>query len=234
MNGVHDLGGADGLGPVSPPPDEPIFHAEWEKRVFAMFIPFAQAGLNLDQFRSGIEQMHPVEYLTGRYYEHWLYTIEKGLLAKGVIDRDELEARTRHYLDNPDAPLPEREDPEQIAEFLEVYRGVAGTTRRDSDDEPRFAEGQRVRVRNSNPTSHTRSARYLRGKSGVIERVYETFVFPDTNAREEGENPVHVYNVRFTASDVWGEPDGEQHTILFDLWEPYLEAAVQPKEARAR
>jgi nitrile hydratase len=59
-----------------------------------------------------------------------------------------------------------------------------------------------------------------------VERVYEPFVFPDTNAKEEGENPQPVYNVRFDAADVWGGgQDGERHTIRFDLWEPYLEAA---------
>lgn len=224
MNGVHDLGGVDGLGPIAPPAEEAIFHSEWEKRVFAMFIPYAQAGLNLDQFRHGIEKMHPVEYLTGRYYEHWLRTIEDGLVDKGVIDPEELEARTRHYLENPDAPLPEASNPEQIEEFLEVYKN-GGSTRRESDQPAKFEVGQRVRVVNINPTGHTRSARYLRGKVGAVERVYEPFVFPDTNSKEEGENPQYVYNVRFDAEDVWGTLEGERHTILFDFWEPYLEAA---------
>ena len=225
MNGVHDLGGLDGLGAIDPPAEEPVFHSEWEKRVFAMFIPFASAGLNLDQFRHGIEKLHPVDYLCGRYYEHWLHTIEDGLLAKGVIDERELEERTRHYLENPEAPLPERGDPEQAEQFIQLYRAGA-STRRESDKQPTFKAGDRVRVRNINPTGHTRSARYLRGKEGVVERVYEAFVFPDTNAREEGENPQPVYNVRFSAAEVWGTArDGEGHTIHFDLWEPYLEAA---------
>lgn len=225
MNGVHDLGGVDGLGPVAPAEAEPIFHSEWERRVFAMFIPFALAGLNLDQFRYGIEKLHPVEYLTGRYYEHWLRTIEDGLVSKGVIDPDDLEARTRQFLEDPDAPLPDASNPEQVEEFLEVYR-TGASTRRESDAEPKFSAGDRVRVRNINPTSHTRSARYLRGKVGVVERVYDAFVFPDTNAKEEGENPQPVYNVRFDAADVWGPGlDGEAHTILFDFWEPYLEPA---------
>ena len=107
MNGVHDLGGLDGLGAVDPPPEEPVFYSEWEKRVFTMFVPALLAGINLDEFRHGIERMHPVEYLAARYYEHWLHTIEGGLVERGIIDEQELEERTRHFLENPDAPLPE-------------------------------------------------------------------------------------------------------------------------------
>ncbi|MEA2323410.1 MAG: nitrile hydratase subunit beta, partial [Solirubrobacteraceae bacterium] len=59
MNGVHDLGGLEGLGAINPTPDEPVFHSDWEKRVFSMFLPFVFAGLNLDQFRHGIEKLHP-------------------------------------------------------------------------------------------------------------------------------------------------------------------------------
>jgi nitrile hydratase beta subunit len=225
VNGVHDLGGLDGLGAINPTPEEPVFHSEWERRVFGMFIPFAAAGLNLDQFRHGIEKLHPVEYLAGRYYEHWLHTIEDGLVSKGVIDEHELEERTRQFLENPDAPLPEGGDPEQAEQFVQLYR-TGASTRRESDAQPRFKVGDRVRVRNLNPTGHTRCARYLRGKEGVVERAYDAFVFPDTNAKEEGEDPQPVYNVRFDAAHVWGGgQDGERHMIRFDLWEPYLEAA---------
>jgi nitrile hydratase len=226
VNGVHDLGGLEGLGAVDPSPDEPVFHSDWEKRVFSMFLPFVFAGLNLDQFRHGIERLHPVDYLAGRYYEHWLHTVEAGLVQKGVIDEKELEERTRYYLENPGAELPDDGDPQQADTFVQIYKAGA-STRRDSDAQPRFSAGDRVRVRNINPSGHTRCARYLRGKEGVVEQVYDAFVFPDTNAKEEGENPQPVYNVRFDAADVWGPgQDGERHTIRFDLWEPYLEPAA--------
>jgi nitrile hydratase len=225
VNGVHDLGGLEGLGTIDPTPDEPVFHSEWEKRVFSMFLPFVFAGLNLDQFRHGIERLHPVDYLSGRYYDHWLHTVENGLIAKGVIDERELDERTRYYLENPDAVLPADGDPEQAETFVQIYR-TGASTRRDSDAEPQFQAGDRVRVRNINPPGHTRCARYLRGKEGVVERVYDAFVFPDTNAHEQGENPQPVYNVEFDAAEVWGPgQDGERHTIRFDLWEPYLERA---------
>lgn len=226
MDGVHDLGGLEGLGPVNPTKEgeEPNFYSEWEKAVFAMLVPALLAGINLDEFRHGIEKLHPVDYLSSRYYEHWLHTIEHGLLEKGVISAEELEQRTRHYLENPDAPLPQRDDPEQVKMLLDVLHAGA-STRMETSEPPRFKPGDTVEVRNDHPSGHTRAARYVRGHRGVVARVYDSFVFPDTNARRAGENPCHVYSVRFNAADIWGGQTSEPNeAIYFDLWEPYLEA----------
>ena len=84
MNGVHDLGGTDGLGKVPVIEDEPVFRAEWEKAAFALFSMSFRAGFfGVDQFRYGIEQMHPVEYLRSPYYEHWVHSTEHYGIAKG-------------------------------------------------------------------------------------------------------------------------------------------------------
>ena len=94
MNGVHDLGGMHGMGPINPEPNEPVFHAEWERRMFGvMMATFAGGHYNVDQFRHGIERMDPAEYLRSSYYEHWLHTVETLLLEKGVSAREELEAK---------------------------------------------------------------------------------------------------------------------------------------------
>lgn len=94
MNGVHDLGGMHGMGAVAPEPAEPVFHAEWERRVFGvMFATFGGGHYNVDEFRHGIERMDPAEYLTSSYYEHWLHTLETTLVDKGAISRADLEAK---------------------------------------------------------------------------------------------------------------------------------------------
>ena len=94
MNGVHDLGGMHGLGPIAPPSDEPVFAHEWERRVFALFVPLFGGGhFNVDQFRHAIERMDPVHYLHGTYYEHWLHAFETLLIEGGAITRAELDAR---------------------------------------------------------------------------------------------------------------------------------------------
>jgi nitrile hydratase beta subunit len=94
MNGIHDLGGMHGLGPIAPEANEPVFHAEWERRVFGMMIAtFAGGNYNVDEFRHGIERMSPADYLQTSYYEHWLHTVEANLIEKGVITRKEIEGR---------------------------------------------------------------------------------------------------------------------------------------------
>ncbi len=94
MNGIHDLGGMDGLGPVIREDNEPVFHEEWERRMFALFISaFAGGHFNVDMFRHAIEKMDPVHYLESSYYEHWLAAIEDILIADGSITKAELEAR---------------------------------------------------------------------------------------------------------------------------------------------
>lgn len=94
MNGVHDLGGMHGMGPIDPETNEPVFHEEWERRVFAVMIAtFAGGHYNVDQFRHGIERMDPAHYLDSSYYEHWLHTLETLLVENGSITQAELDSK---------------------------------------------------------------------------------------------------------------------------------------------
>ena len=78
MNGIHDLGGMHGLGPVVPEPNEPVFHEPWEGRAFALFAgTFVFAGYTVDEFRHAIEKIEPAHYLESSYYEHWLHAFEE-------------------------------------------------------------------------------------------------------------------------------------------------------------
>jgi nitrile hydratase len=94
MNGVHDMGGMHGMGPIVREEDEPVFHAEWERRAFAITMAAGFLGVwNLDMTRHAREQMPPAEYLAGTYYEHWLFGLEKQLVDAGLLTREEIEAR---------------------------------------------------------------------------------------------------------------------------------------------
>jgi nitrile hydratase subunit beta len=233
MNGVHDLGGTDGLGTVPVEQDEPVWHADWEKAAFGMFsMPFRAGFFGVDQFRYGIEQMHPAIYLLSPYYEHWAHTAEHYGVAQGVLDREEIEERTRYYLENPDAPLPERSDPDLLT-FVDGAVKNGAPARRESDKTPAFAVGDRVTVVDDSPRGHTRKARYIRGKTGVIERAHGTFIYPDSAGNGRGDAPEHVYSVRFTNEELWGpeaaEPNG---VVYFDVWEPYIVPA-RTEEATA-
>jgi nitrile hydratase len=88
-------------------------------------------------------------------------------------------------------------------------------------DEPRFSLGMTVRARNMNPLGHTRLPRYVRGRVGAITRHHGAHVFPDSNAHGLGEQPQHLYQVRFEARELWGEAGSG--AVYIDLWESYLE-----------
>lgn len=94
MNGVHDMGGMHGLGPVVREENEPVFHHEWERRAFALTLAAGFLGAwNLDMTRYAREQMPPAEYLASSYYEHWLWGLERLLVGHGLVTREEIEGR---------------------------------------------------------------------------------------------------------------------------------------------
>ena len=223
MNGVHDLGGMHGFGPVEAEPKEPVFHHEWEKIVFGLSVTAMAEGLvNVDEFRYGIEQMNPAEYLGSSYYEHWLATMESNLVRKGIVTQDELHRARHEIAANPEVPL-HRNDPPLAAAVMKVVQEGGPSTREPVA--PRFAVGDRVRTRNLSPRTHIRLPRYARAKVGIVHRVNGTFVTADTSALSQGEHPQPVYTIRFAGQELWGE-DAEPNQVLYlDLWESYLERA---------
>lgn len=85
MDGVHDLGGRQGFGPIEREENEPVFHEPWEGRVRAMMQIGLRLGLyNIDEFRWSVERMDPAAYLSASYYEKWLDAIERLYTEKGV------------------------------------------------------------------------------------------------------------------------------------------------------
>ena len=100
-----------------------------------------------------------------------------------------------------------------------------GSARVADNIAPKFKPGQGVTVRNLNPLGHTRVPRYIRGRSGTIERDHGVFIFPDTHAAGTGKSPQHVYSVRFEAREVWGPDSASSDAIYIDLWDDYLDPA---------
>ena len=219
MNGVHDMGGMHGFGPIVREVNEPVFHAAWEAHVRAMMMEVRSRGyFNIDASRHGIERMEPAHYLRAPYYERWLATIELNLIEGGFLASEELDARTELLRKDPEATLPRSA---AIATVPEVHA--------QSTESPlpvsRFAVGDTVVTRNVHPPGHTRLPRYARGKRGIIQRLHGAQIFPDTNAHGLGENPQPLYSVCFDARELWGDSAEPRQTVSLDLWESYLEPA---------
>lgn len=222
MNGVHDMGGMHGFGRVVPEENEPVFHAEWEGRVFALQL--SRFGGNIDERRFFIEQIRPERYLRISYYERWLDRALRYADERGLISRAERQAMESAH-DAPElASLLARAEPPREHVQLAPSPNVTGYARPIASS-PSFAIGTRVRARNIHPATHTRLPRYARGKAGTITADHGGFVFPDTNAIGEGEQPRRLYTVLFSARELWGDAANARDSVSIDLWEPYLEQA---------
>jgi nitrile hydratase len=219
MNGVHDMGGQQGMGPVRYEKNEPVFHARWEGRIYAMNRAIrAWRKWSLDTDRHELELMPPVDYLRMSYYERWVWRLERQLVKHGLVTRQEMESGKA-------TPGSARATPPLTLETSSRWlsRGIASS--QDPGVRPLFEVGQRVRARNINPTGHTRLPRYARGKSGIVTRDHGVYVFPDTNAHFQGEKRQHVYSVQFSARELWGDSVLPRDSVYIDMWDDYLERA---------
>ena len=219
MNGIHDMGGMHGMGPITEEKNEPVFHQEWEGRMFAINRAMgAWRKWNLDASRHSRELIPPAEYLRMSYYERWLAGTVDLIVQSGLATRAEIETGMPAAGSVKAVPALSVDNAVTL-----VAKGVPAN--RDVKVAARFQVGQRVRARNINPVGHTRLPRYVRGKLGTIERDHGVFVFPDTNAHFRGEKPQHVYSVRFAARDLWGEQAAPMDSVYVDAWDDYLEPA---------
>ena len=217
MNGVHDMGGQQGMGPVRYEKDEPVFHASWEGRIYALNRALrAWRKWSLDTDRHALETMPPLDYLRMSYYERWVHRLEAQVVSYGFVTRDELQSGRP-------APGSVRATPVFTLATASRWlnRGIASS--REPAVRPLFKVGQRVRARNINPTGHTRLPRYARGKAGIVMRDHGVYVFPDTNAHFQGEKRQHVYSVRFTARELCCDGASQRDSVYIDIWDDYLE-----------
>lgn len=220
MNGVHDMGGMQGYGPVQPELHEPVFHAPWERQALALTVAMGATGQwNIDQARSARESLPPQRYLQNSYYQIWLDALENMMVARGLASHEEF---TTGQMTEPGVPavkpLPRAKVDAALAQGTSAERPV--------HQPARFVEGQRVRAHNQHPMGHTRLPRYVRGHVGTVVKVHGVHVLPDRHAAavqgvdsNEGE---WLYAVVFDARELWGPAADPQVQVSVDAWESYL------------
>jgi nitrile hydratase subunit beta len=213
MNGAHDVGGMQDMGPIRPEHNEPVFHTEWERRVFALF---NAVDVEWPYRRTQIELIPPADYLRMSYYEKWLTALSQILIKTGMATPAEIESgkavggvATRHH----------------VLTVAEVATWNVPDTSPKLTATANFHAGQRVRARNLNPLGHTRLPRYVRGKVGSIERDGDVEELQDSDIKGLGPKQQHVYTVRFAARELWGDQASPHDYVYVTLWEGYLESA---------
>ena len=216
MDGIHDMGGMHGFGKVEPEPNEPVFHAPWEGRTYAINRALGFTGIwTIDETRAGIERLPPEVYLGSSYYRKWELRLEKLLVEKGLADADEIAAG--HAL-RPGKALKRTMKTADVANALS-----RGSFARPAQGPARFKAGDKVRTKNIHPATHTRLPRYARGKTGVVEAIRGCHVYPDTVAIGQGEDPQWLYTVLFDGRELWGEASDPSLKVSIEAFEPYLE-----------
>ena len=212
-----DLGGRPGFGPVVQDATDSVFHADWESRVLALTLAMGATGCwNIDMVRAARETLP--DYLDLSYYEIWLGGLERLLVAKGLVTAEELAAgRASH----PPQPFDRILMADQVA--AKLAKGLP--TARTPTAPARYRIGQRVVTRGAPADHHTRLPGYLRGRTGIIERMLGCHVFADSHAQGLGEDPQWLYTVVFDADELWGTETAPGHRVSFDAWQPYLAPA---------
>jgi nitrile hydratase len=219
MNGPQDLGGQHGFGSVAPESDEPVFHADWERRALGLTLCAGAMGAwSIDESRHARERLHPAVYYASSYYAIWIKGLERLLLRHGFVTEAELAGSPPTPGARPKRVLAAADVPAVIARGGPCDRDPAGRA-------PAFAAGDAVRTLVMHPPGHTRLPRYARGKRGRIEAVQGFFVLPDSNAHGRGEAPEWLYTVVFDAAELWGRDADPASRVSIDAWESYLEPA---------
>ena len=220
MDGVHDMGGMHGFGPVER--DELSYHEAWEARVHGISSAMAAPGGG----RFSLEALEPAQYLGSSYYKRWLHARINTLLAAGTISEEEFEAAVAKYQADPDAALP-ADDPERYEKAKTTMR-EARKNRPDPGKAgaPRFSVGDRVVAKTVHPAGHTRLPRYVRGREGQVISVYRPQGFQDDEPMSDHVGPQPMYAVRFEGEELWGDGTEANSSVVLDMWEGYLEGKM--------
>jgi nitrile hydratase subunit beta len=216
MDGIHDLGGMEGFGPVPVKTGDADFRdiEAWEKRMWGLSRNNLAPGMNFDWFRHGIECMVPSDYLGSAYFDKRCANYLVMMLDIGTITMDDIK---RGHVETPDPPAAAK----TLDETLAITRKSEASFETTALTDPIFVPGQRVETRRHSPGGHTRLPRYARGARGMITAHHGAHFLPDKGARgiEMGE---HLYTVAFAAPELWGQGADPRDEVMLDLWECYL------------
>jgi nitrile hydratase len=218
MDGIHDLGGKQGYGPIEVDEDESPFHHEWEGREWGIAQCARTPGITIDWWRHCRELIMPGDYLGRPYFDSWAQTdfstyIEAGWISMAEVDAGKSLDKNGDHGDPPAAMT--------LHQVLQEDHDHAFRFDAETGEAPRFVIGQQVMTSSHANPGHTRLPQYARGRRGTVQACNGAHVFPDLSA-EGKEIYQHCYNVMFEISELWPEAKGSNDKVYLDLWESYL------------
>ena len=221
MDGIHDLGGKQGYGPIDVDEVDTPFHHDWEAREWGISRCARTPEITIDWWRHCRELIAPEDYLGRPYFDSWAQTdlstyIEAGWMK--VADIGALDAMAEALAAGADHDPPTALTLDQV---LQKDRSNAFRFDAEIDAEPVFSVGQQVVTASHGHAGHTRLPQYARGRRGTIQACNGAHVFPDLSAQGV-EVHQYCYSVMFTADELWAEVEGSRDKVYLDLWESYL------------
>ena len=224
MNGVHDLGGLHGFGPVDPGAStNRCFTTDWEKRVSSRF---SRRPVRLPECSMSTSSATPSNAWTrpticeSSYYEHWLHAIET--LARGKRHRS---PPRNCVTPTPPPDASGQETPRSSWTMPYPRSSPTGASaraghRRQTQVQGR-RHGRREEHQSADPYPHARAT--CATNSGASIAITACSCFRTPPAHGKGEKPQHCYSVYFSAQEVWGSRRPRATTPLYvDLWDDYL------------
>ena len=217
MDGVHDLGGKEGFGPIDVRERDVPFHYPWEGRMWSIAMLTGSSDWTIDWWRHVRELIEPTDYLTRRYFDQWMQTQTAAMIDSGILTLEDMSSGKVV------SARPATSPPMQRSDIVKMVASFAHDFSRKIDAQPAFVKGDKVRARLMGAKGHTRLPAYARGRIGTIHAHHGAHVFPDASARGE-KTAEHLYSVAFEAEVLWPEASGRADKVFLDLWESYHES----------
>ncbi len=218
MDGIHDLGGKQGYGPIDINETNQPFQQDWEKRQWGLSQCVTANGITIDWWRHCRELIMPEDYLARPYMDSWSQTDLATFIDAGIITLQEAISGQAESTEANRGKLPNALSLEQA---IEQDRQCA--TRFDAEIEvlPKFAIGQEIITLQDGTETHTRLPQYARGRAGIIHAHHGAHIFPDLSSQGI-EIHQHLYTVVFPSAELWPENKDQRNCVFLDLWESYL------------
>jgi len=214
MDGVHDLGGKEGFGPIDRAHEDDAYHTVADARAYALTVSVrGERDYPIDWFRHVREAIDPVDYLTRPYFDQWLQTALAMAVDAGDLSLEEATGGAAVATTRKTAPI----SPDDVRKMLTNPVSFE----RDAPAPPAYAVGDTVRTASQGHPGHTRLPAYARGAIGTVIALRGAHLMPDDGARGVHRAEA-LYTVAFARGDLFAEAANSPDSVHLDLWESYL------------